>query len=193
MRSTLAVILLAGLATNASAAIVISNVSVSGPLGAGAQSTIFPAQLDVAFPFPAATVGDPVDPLRVGRVIVSFDADGTAGELIDRNILSALGSVFGSGTVRITTTVTDRNNPGVIANAILDLDSGGNAPPQFQTIVFSRGSSAVTVQNIIDFAAPDTEGFDMANISLLEQFLVPSPGALALMGMGGVFISRRRR
>lgn len=193
----IALVAAAGLAGSASAAISFSNVLVSGSLVGGslpsAIVTTGTADIDFTFPFPAGTVGDPVAPTRAGNIVITFDVDSDSGP-IDRDILSILGAVSGSGTIIFNEVVEDRTPgfEGIIASARYTINLG-NPPPVFQDIVFSRPSSSFKVKKTLVLFAPDTQAFDVASISLIEQRMVPGPGAMALAAAGGLLAFRRRR
>lgn len=177
-------------ASVANASIIFSNLSVTGVLGP-ANTAMGSNDIDFTFDYPAGTVGDPVDPLRAGSVTISYDADSNAGS-INEMIISALGAALGSGHVNITTTVEDRTNPGVIGVFVLDFDEA-NPPPVFGDFAFSRGTASFRVTNVITATAPNTDFFDFAQISLLEERFVPAPGSIAIAGLAGLVVGRRRR
>ena len=62
-----------------------------------------------------------------------------------------------------------------------------------RVINFSRPSSSIKVKKTLVLSALDTQALDLANVSLLEQRFVPTPGALALLGVGTIVAMRRRR
>ncbi|MCA9306094.1 MAG: PEP-CTERM sorting domain-containing protein, partial [Phycisphaerales bacterium] len=66
--------------------------------------------------------------------------------------------------------------------------------PHVAQLMFARPAQHIKVKKTITLLAPDlNEGIDLAAISLVEQRLIPTPGAMALMGLGGLVASRRRR
>lgn len=175
-------------AASADAAIVFSSITTVGTLGP-ASSVATANDIDFIFTFPAGTVGDPVDPFRAGSVVITYDA--TSDTPINEANYSALGAALGTGAVTIDTVVTDLANPGVIANVQFGYDAA-NPPPDFLNFAFSRATSLFRVTTTITATAPDGAGFDLGQISLLEQTYVPAPGALGL-ALAGLALARRRR
>jgi hypothetical protein len=58
----------------------------------------------------------------------------------------------------------------------------------------SRASSSFKVKKTIILSAVDNDSqLDLAAIALIEQTFVPTPGSLALLGLGGLITARRRR
>ena len=60
----------AGTVGSASAGVTFSNVTIGGSLSAGA--TFYTSGSDIDFIFPAATVGDTVDPVRSGNIVITY-------------------------------------------------------------------------------------------------------------------------
>jgi hypothetical protein len=183
----------AGTSVPASAAIVFSNISVGGTLSAGWSNLTGLNYID--FILPNALVGDSTDPLRSGTLSITFDVTGTAGEQLNKDILSLLGGVEGSGVIRFSERVDDLTvgNQGTIATLALTIDTT-NPPPRFADIVFSRATSKLRVTKTFDIEAKDaTAGPDTANVSLVEQVFVPTPGAIGLAALTGLAGLRRRR
>ncbi|MGE3562513.1 MAG: PEP-CTERM sorting domain-containing protein [Phycisphaerales bacterium] len=138
-----------------------------------------------------ATVGDSTNPIRGGNLIITFDVDSTSGNLT-QDIASITGSVSGTGLVIFNEIIEDRTpgNQGVIGSADLLL----NGPtPNPATIVFSRGSSSIKVKKTLVFSASPSELVDNATVTLLRQTIVPSPGSMALLGIGSLGLLGRRR
>lgn len=176
----------------ASGAIVFSGVTVGGPLGAGTTFVAGDSDIDFTFPFPTATAGDPVDPIRGGLMTVQFDVTGTAGEIFAQDTIAILGGFAGSGAASIDITVTDLVVPGTIFQTNFVL-SESNPPPAAVQAMFSRGSSSIRVLTTMNFSAPDTADLDLANVSFMEHRFIPSPGALGLLGIGALTMFRRRK
>lgn len=183
----------AGLAQSASAAIIFSNVVISGSLSTGATAVPGPNDIDFTFGTNGAQVGDATAPVRSGNLIITFNVDSTDGPLT-ADILSLLGAVSGSGVVIFNEVIEDRTpgSQGIIALAdhVVNVQ---NPPPVNRVINFSRPSSSIKVKKTLVLSALDTQALDLANVSLLEQRFVPTPGALALLGMGTIVAMRRRR
>jgi len=196
MRGLILVAGLAMTAASANAAIVFSDIQVSGSLVGGslppAIVTVGLNDIDFAFPFAAGTVGDPVAPTRAGNIVITFNVDSDSP--IDRDILTMLGALQGSGLIFFNEVVEDRTAgfEGVIGSTNLFLNSSQQLPAT-QDIVFSRPSTSFKVKKTLFLSAQDTAQFDLAQIGLIEQRMVPTPGALALLGLGGLVALRRKR
>lgn len=179
------------LAPLSSGALIVSNVQVSGSLSAGVSTMVGTDTIDIVFGGGGATVGDSTNPIRGGNLIITFDVDSTSGNLT-QDIASITGSVSGSGFVVFNEIIEDRTpgNQGVIGSADLLLN-GPNPNPA--TIVFSRGSSSIKVKKTLVFSASPSELLDNATVTLLRQTIVPSPGSVALLGIGSMGLLGRRR
>lgn len=177
-------------------AITFSNFQVSGSLVGGplpnAIITTGLDDVDFSFIFPAATVGDPVAPTRAGNIVITFNVDSDTPLTAD--ILSVLGTVQGSGFIVFNEVVEDRTigSEGIIASTSVMINAG-NPTPVTQTITFDRPSNSIKVKKTLFMSAADTQAFDIAQVSLIEQKIVPAPGAAALAGIAGVLAFRRRR
>jgi hypothetical protein len=186
---------MSGLAASANAAVSFSNISVTGPAGLVGTPTVTTSasDIDIAFNSDAGLAGDPNSLYNpIGNITVTYDVSSDSGP-ITGSVLSLLGAAAGSGSVSVATQIQSLPLPGSsIANNVLGY-SAGNPPPVFTNINFSSGASAFRVTQTISFSATNTEGFDLAQLSLIEHNFVPTPGAMALLGMGGLLIARRRR
>jgi hypothetical protein len=177
---------------SAQAAITFSNITIGGSLSTGAFAVPGATDIDFVFPFPAGTVGDPVNPVRAGNIVITFDVDSTIPQTAD--ILSILGTTQGSGRIVFNEVVEDRTPgfEGIIASTSVVIDAN-NPPPVDFTLNFSRPSSSFKVKKTIFLFAPDTQAIDIAQVGLVEQRIVPTPGALGLMAAAGLLTARRRR
>lgn len=186
---------LTGLAASANAALTFSNISVNGPAGLVGTPTITTSatNIDIAFNANAGVAGDPTALYNpITPITITYDVSSDAGA-ITGSVLSLLGAATGSGSVNVATQIQSLPLPGSsIGNNALGY-SAGNPPPVFTNISFSSGAASFRVTQTITFSATDTEGLDIAQLSLVEHNFVPAPGALALMGMGGLLVARRRR
>lgn len=184
------------LSGSALGAMTFSNFQVTGSLVnaplPGAVITTGVDDVDFSFIFPAATVGDPVAPRRAGNIIITFNVDSDTP--ITADVLSMLGAVQGSGFIVFNEVIEDRTVgfEGIIASTSIIVNANNPTPVQ-QTIEFDRPTMSFKVKKTLFMSAADTEVFDIAQISLIEQKMVPTPGALALAGLAGALAFRRRR
>ncbi|MCA9242588.1 MAG: PEP-CTERM sorting domain-containing protein [Phycisphaerales bacterium] len=175
-------------AAAAQAAVTFSDVAIGGSLSAGASFVTNATDID--FTLPNATVGDPVDPVRAGTITITFIAEDPSG--LDRDLLSILGGLSGSGIIFFNEVVEDLVNPGIIASTNVVADENGDLPVT-ETIFFSRTSTRVKVKKTVVLAAIDTDDFDLASVSLIEQKLIPEPASIAMLLIGSVAAAFRRR
>lgn len=177
--------------STSSFALVFSNVTIGGSLSSGAS--YFTGTNDIDFLFPNAIVGDPVDPIRQGNIIITYEAQADMNlDFVDINIVSLLGALDGSGRIYFNEVVEDMVNPGVIASYDALILPGDL--PFFDTIYFDRPSSHIKVKKTFSlFAIDDTDDFDVAQISLVEQNFVPEPATLLAIGAGLAALAARRR
>ncbi len=174
-------------ATAAQAAVTFSDVTIGGSLSAGSSFAV--SGDDIDFTLPNAVVGDPVDPVRAGTITITFIAENPDG--MDRDLLSILGALSGSGIIFFNEVVEDLVNPGIIASTNVVADENGDLPVT-ETIFFSRPSTRVKVKKTVVLAAIDTQEFDLASVTLIEQKLIPEPASLGLLLLGGLAAFRRR-
>ncbi|MDX2119175.1 MAG: hypothetical protein SFY96_13425 [Planctomycetota bacterium] len=189
--TTLALAAAAGIAATANAGVTFSNVNITGTLAAGATWATGGAGDDIDFSFPSALVGDGQN-LRSGVITITFIAKSDTALNLDKLGLSILGGLLGSGTIIFNEVVEDLVNPGIIATYGVTLNSASQLP-HTADIHFSRESTMVKVKKTLILSAVDTQAFDLAGVALVEQKLVPTPGAAALLGMGVLAMGRRRR
>lgn len=185
-----------GLAASANAALTFSNIAVNGPAGLVGTPTITTSasNIDIAFNANAGVAGDPTGLYNpIAPIIITYDVSSDSGAVVS-SVLSLLGAATGSGSVNVATQIQSLPLPGSsLGNNALGY-SAGNPPPVFTNIAFSSGAVSFRVTQTITFSATDTAGLDIAQLSLVEHnFQVPAPGAMALLGMGGLLIARRRR
>ncbi len=180
----------AGTVGSASAGVTFSNITISGSLSAGAVA--IPGNGDIDFIFPAATVGDTVDPLRSGNIVITYEATGTDGDSFNSMLAFILGALSGSGQIFFNEVIEDLNGGGVIGSYSANITSNSQLP-FYDTIDFSKSSNHIKVKKTIVFDGIDTAGFDMANVSLVEQRLIPTPGSALLLGVAALPLARRRK
>ena len=183
---------LAGTASSASAALIFSNISVTGSVASPNTVTTSPNDIDFAFTSPGGTVGDPVAPVRSGNIVITFNVLSTSGA-ITTDVASILGATLGSGIIIFNEIVEDNITGQILASVSLTI-SASNPPPQSLPIQFSSPSSNFKVKKTLFLYAPDGQApIDLAQVGLIEQRFIPSPGALALLGLGSLVAARRRR
>lgn len=181
----------AGLVSSASASVAFSNISVTGTI-AGTPTTITGANdIDAAFQVSAATVGDPTNLYGTEMITFSYTVTAT-GETLNAMVLSLLGAAAGSGAVSVDTSIVDAGTSDPVAVSSLSFNTA-NPPPVFAAVNFNSSRTAVRVTHMIHLSATNTAGFDLAQLSLIEARYTPTPGALALLGLGGLVAGRRRR
>ncbi len=180
----------AGTVGSASAGVIFSNITIGGSLSAGAVA--IPGTGDIDFIFPAATVGDTVDPLRSGNIVITYEAKGTDGDSFNSMLAFILGALSGSGQIFFNEIIEDLNGGGVIGSYNANITSNAQLP-FYDTIQFSKSSDHIKVKKTFVLDAIDTKAFDLANISLVEQRLIPTPGSALLLGVAALPLARRRR
>lgn len=183
-----AVAALAGVASSVSGAIVFSDVTIEGSLAAGATFDVGPD--GISFDFPAALVGDAVDPIRSGNIVITYNAEGTDGEQFTEMLLNVFGSLSGSGMIFINEIVEDLNNFAVIGayNAVL---SDNVQLPFSDSFAFENASNNIRVKKTFVLAAVETAGLDLAELTGADQ--LPTPGSVSLLAGAGMLLCVRRR
>lgn len=180
---------LAAVAGQANGAIVFTNVNIAGSLSGGAQFSTGPN--GISFTFPDAQVGDPVDPIRSGNIVITYNVQGTNGESFSEMLLAVAGTLSGSGMIFVNELVENLNGGGVLGtyNTVL---SDNSQLPLNTTFDFSQASSYIRVKKTFVLAAVDTNAFDLAQITQVDQ--LPTPGSVSLLaGAGLVAVAYRRR
>jgi hypothetical protein len=188
-----ALLALASSAGIAQATIIFSDVTIAGSLSSTVSYQT--GTNDIDFFFDSAMVGDPVDPLRVGTISLTYIAESDLGIEQDVITLSVLGALSGSGTIFFNEVVEDLADPGVILakeNAVLDSNS---QLPYVSVLEFAQPSTMFKVKKSVVLVAPDTAELDLALVSLIEQTLysTPEPASLNSLAFGSLAILLRRR
>ena len=161
-----AVLALASLVSAASASIVFSNVTISGSVSTGATFTDVSPSID--FFFPNATVGDPVDPIRTGELMITYEATSSAQLVQDRLVLSVLGALSGSGTIFVNEVVEELSSGDILATHSALLSSTAYLP-HVAVLDFTHPSDHVKIKKTFVLnAVPDTQDFDIASVGLVE-------------------------
>lgn len=186
VRRTLILVVIGALACSAQAGLVFSDVVIAGSLADGASYYTSGGNID--FMFPDALVGDPVNPLRAGNLIITFEVRST--EAIDRSLVSILGGLSGSGMIDFNEVVEDLVTPGVIG-AYGAVMQGSGALPHIGVVGFDRPTTHYKVKKTAVLSAVDTDELDLAAVALIEQNMVPEPGTAALLLVGLVALRRR--
>lgn len=166
-----------------------SNVSVTGPLGAGATWITSPTDID--FTLPSASVGD-LGPGTNGTFTIQYDfADANP---VDVNTLFVLGALDGTGSIGISETIVDLNTNNTIGsfNGVL---TNANQLPFTTPVNLAPASNNIRVTKVFTLNAPNGNAFDYAAVSLVEQRLrvVPEPATLTALGVGVAALLRRRK
>ena len=182
-------------ASVASADVTFSDVVIGGSLAGGAtwnDSTLN----GIDFVFPDATVGD-VNGLTDGDISISFYGHSSeAGIGSSSVLLSVLGALSGSGTIDFSELVYDADTGTLIADYQATFDSFDDLPAS-SDIAFDYAAANIYVVKYLRLSAVDTDAFDFANVSLVEQDFseneIPAPATGLLLGAGGLLLSTRRR
>lgn len=183
-------------ASLANAGIMFSNVNVSPEWAS--NITVVTSDQDIDFIFDSDVSIIDGQPQAVIRIAITYEAWGMNMDITqDTLVVSVLGGLLGSGTMIFNEVIEDLQ-PGPGEDVTL-VDYGVTLTadddlPHVADLMFSRPAQHIKVKKTITLVAPDlNEGIDLAAISLVEQRLIPTPGAMALMGLGGLVASRRRR
>jgi hypothetical protein len=181
------------LASSAQADLIFSNVSIQGSLAGGASFNTGPNYID--FIFPDAFVGD-VSPARDGNIVITYDAQSVSGPMTEM-LVSVLGALSGSGMIFFNEVVEDIHDPNNIINIAsysATFDDTHPLPGISPPIVFVPASDKIRVKKTFVLSAPDTQAFDMANISLVQQSIhVPEPMTIASLVLAVAVAALRRR
>ena len=194
-RAPLAATLVACVASTAQASVFFTNVSVTGPAGLIGTPGIVTGtrDIDISFNGNAGLVGEPTNLFSpIMPIVITYDVSSDEGPLVGAT-LSLLGAASGNGTVSVVTQVRSLPLPGTVIGNNATGYNLDNPPPTFTQIVFSAGAVTFRVTQTITFGATNTAAVDFAQLSLIETHFAPAPGAVALLGLGGLLTFRRRR
>jgi hypothetical protein len=180
---------LAGLASSVSGAIVFSDVTIEGSLATNASFNTGPG--GISFEFPDAIVGDDVDPIRSGNIVITYNVEGTAGEQFSEMLLNVFGALSGSGMIFINEIVEDLNQLGSVIGAYNAVLSDNAQLPFSDSFGFSNASSHIRVKKTFVLVAPETAAPDLAQLTGTDQ--LPSPGSVSLLAGASVLLFARRR
>ncbi len=183
-------------ASASNAGIMFSNINISPEFADNV--TVVESDQDIDFIFDSTVSIVDGQPQQAIRVTITYEAWGMGMNITqDTLVVSVLGGLLGSGTLIFNEVIEDLN-PGEGQGVTL-VDYGvvltaGDDLPHVADLMFTRPAQHIKVKKTITLVAPDlNEGIDLAAISLVEQRLIPTPGAMALLGMAGMIGSRRRR
>lgn len=180
----------------ANAGIMFSNVNISPEFAD--DITVVTSDQDIDFIFDSDVAILDGQPQQVMRITITYEAWGMNMDITqDTLVVSVLGGLLGSGTLIFNEVIEDLNPGDGESVTLVDYGvtlTADDDLPHVADLMFSRPANHIKVKKTITLLAPDlNEGIDLAAISLVEQRLIPTPGAMALMGVGGLIASRRRR
>lgn len=191
-RCFLAVTGLAVMTSAASAGITFSNVTVTS--GLEDHISWYTSAQDIDFVFDSTVQAFEGQPEELSFVI-SYDAHSGQNLTQDTMVLSVLGGLLGSGEIMFSERIFDisvQAGAGLLVDYSVVLNADNNLP-HVADLMFAYPATDVHVEKRITLRAPNTDAIDLSSISLIEQRFVPTPGAMALMGLGGITTLRRRR
>jgi MYXO-CTERM domain-containing protein len=178
-------------AQNASASIIFSNVQVGGTLAPGVSFITGPSDID--FTMTTTRVGDPTDSIRDGNLVLSYVATNQSiGQMLGIMDVSFLGALAGSGQINFNELILD-NVTGATLGSFEAVVTSNSQLPFSHSFPFTP-SNQIRVIKSFYLIAMGTPSLDVAQLSAVEQQInTPTPGVLALTGLGGALALRRRR
>ncbi len=191
IRAAILALAAGGIVSSAQAALTFTNISVTGPLAGTPVITTGAFDIDVAFSANSATIGDVTGQFGTSEIVITYDASSNAGP-IDASVLSLLGAAVGSGSVSVHTVVTPLPSGATAADNTLAYNAV-TPPPTSANLSWLAGLTNFHVVQTIVLSAFNGEIVDFAQLGLVEHRFIPAPGALALLGLGGLAAARRRR
>lgn len=192
-RSYVAALGVGALCAAANAGMSFSNVMITEPYSDNVSW--YASDQDIDFVFDSTMNVLEGDPGEISLVI-SYDAWSMNQMTQDTMVLSVLGGLLGSGEIQFTERIfeiTEEVGDNLLVDYSVTLDSGDELP-HVVDLMFARPAQHFHVEKRITLRTTgNTDGLDLSSISLVEQRFVPTPGAIALMGLGGLLSARRRR
>ncbi|MCA9306093.1 MAG: hypothetical protein R3B46_06455 [Phycisphaerales bacterium] len=191
--STVAALGIGALCAAANAGITFSNVTISTPYDDNVSYVTSDQDIDFLFDSTMNVLeGDPEEI----SLVISYDAWSMQAMTQDTMVLSVLGGLLGAGEIQFSERIweiTEAAGDNLLVDYFVTLGAGDELP-HVADLMFERPAMHFHVEKRITLRAPDeTQGIDLASISLVEQRFVPTPGAAALMGLAGLTGLRRRR
>ena len=183
-------------ASAANAGIMFSNVNLSPEWADHIEVVTSDQDIDFFFDSDVSIIdGQPQAVIRIG---ITYEAWGMNMDITqDTLVVSVLGGLLGSGTMIFNEVIEDLEATSADQVTLVDYGvtlTADDDLPHVAQLMFARPAQHIKVKKTITLLAPDlNEGIDLAAISLVEQRLIPTPGVMALMGLGGLVASRRRR
>lgn len=194
-RSLIVALGVAALCGAANAGMSFSNVMISAPYEDNVSFVTSDQDIDFIFDSTMNVLeGSPGEI----SLVISYDAWSMNAMTQDTMVLSVLGGLLGSGEIQFSERIWELTPVnGGDANLLVDYSvtlNEGDDLPHVVDLMFARAAAHFHVEKRITLRTlENTNGIDLASISLVEQRFVPTPGAMALMGLGGLISARRRR
>lgn len=152
----------------------------------------------IVITLPNATVGDPVDPLRFGRISIVYTLEDLPFFANQMNI-GFTGTTSGSGFIAVSELVYDYTGgfEGNLIGVYNQIYQDPNGALRNWTIgdsfALNPPSRDILVKKTILLSAQDTAAFDLATVNIVNQAAVPEPATLAALGAGLGLLAARRR
>lgn len=193
MKKFLAAIISSFLAVStAQSAITYHDINVSGSSAQNPLVSQISNGIDFSFDTPNGTVGDSTAPNYCGNITILFTVHSDSP--ITSSTTAILGVTLGSGIVVINEVIKDVFT-GEILSSMAAIGNDSNLMPINMIADFSRPSTDFRInKTFFLYAPPITNVVDAAQIALIEQIFIPSPGVIILLLIGtSVAMLKRNR